>query len=350
MSAKAFDTAPKLPFSKGVNFTKWFESRSFSDIDFNKYTEKDFIDIKTLGLDTVRLPVSFHNFLTAQKKLESGLLKYLDTVISWADKHKIYLILDNHSFHPVNATEDNIDTILIPVWEELARHFKDSSDYLIYEILNEPHLITDIRWNEIQNATLSALRKIDKERFVIIGGTNYNSIDGMLKLPILDDKKLIYTFHFYDPHIFTHQGASWNRPSLEPLSDLPFPVKSGYIHPVHDTFKGTWVEEALKHYHIDSRLEKLCETLDKAKDFSVKNNVPVFCGEFGVYMMQSPEKDRVYWYSFFCEELAKRNIPWTCWDYFGGFGIFKTMQRGEFPSGLNMDIIKAMGLNHFTFP
>jgi len=343
MPAAPRDTALKVPFSKGVNFTKWFESRSFADIDFKKYTEKDFTDVKSLGADVVRLPVAFHNFLTADKTLEGQLLKYLDTIVQWAHKHQIYLILDNHSFHPVNATDDNIDKILIPVWEQLAKHFIGSGGYLLYEVLNEPHIIADERWNEIQEAAVKTIRNIDNERLIIIGGTNYNSIEKLLKVPVYPDTKLIYTFHFYDPHIFTHQGATWNKPSLAPLSNLPFPVENNFSFPVHETFKGTWVEESLKYYHVDSKLDKLRATLDKASAFAKENNVPVFCGEFGVFMIQSPPEDRVFWYRFFCEELSKRGIPWTCWDYFGGFGIFKTMQRGEFPQDLNMEVVNAMG-------
>ena len=36
----------------------------------------------------------------------------------------------------------------------------------------------------------------------------------------MEDNNLIYTFHFYQPHIFTHQKASWE----ELLKDLEFEV------------------------------------------------------------------------------------------------------------------------------
>jgi len=335
-----------LPFSKGVNFTKWFETRAFSDIDFPKYTEQDFIDVKKLGADVVRLPVRFHDYTLKDKDntLEKGLFEYLDTVIDWAQKHSLYLILDNHSFHSINATDVNIDKILIPVWQQLASHYKDYSDFLIYEVLNEPHDIADERWNEIQEAAIKAIRSIDNKHFIVIGGTGYNSIEKMTKVPLYkNDKKLIYTFHFYDPHIFTHQGAVWNKPSLIPLKDLSFPPSKDYLSYMHDSFKDTWVESSLKSYEADSKFSKLSETLEKAAAFSKENDVPIFCGEFGVYMLQSPALDRVKWYEFICEELAKKNIPWTCWDYFGGFGIFKTQERGLFPTGLDADIVNAMG-------
>jgi endoglucanase len=334
-----------VPFTRGVNFTKWFESRNFQDIVFSKFIEQDFIDVKSMGADVIRLPVAFHNFVQKDKDhtLEGDLLYYLDTVLDWAEKHKIYLIIDNHSFHPIDPTDPNIDKILIPVWEQLAKRFNKRSKYILYEILNEPHGIPDNRWAEIQGETIKAIRKIDKERLIIVGGTNYNSIEKMTLLPVYPDPNLIYTFHFYDPHIFTHQGATWNKPSLAPLSGLPFPLDNYKIPQIHDTFKKTWVEDALKSYKNDSKLSKLSSTLDVAFSFSKDRDVPVFCGEFGVFMIQSPADSRLKWYKFICEELSKRNITWTCWDYFGGFGIFNTQFRGQFPSDLNIDIVNAMG-------
>ncbi|MCL2764128.1 MAG: glycoside hydrolase family 5 protein [Treponema sp.] len=334
-----------LPFSRGINFGKWFETRNFKDIDFNKYTEKDFSDVKSLGVDVIRLPVAFHNYIADKNNtLEADLLKYLDAAVDWAQKHQIYLILDNHSFHPVNPTDINIGKILIPVWEQLAQHFKDRSEYLIYEVLNEPHGIADERWDEIQKAAIEAIRRIDKKRSIVIGGTNYNSIEKMIKLPVYEYENLIYTFHFYDPHLFTHQGATWNKPSLAPLRDLHFPLGENSIPPLHETFKGTWVEHSLNNYMNDSKPEALIASLEKASCFSKERNVPVFCGEFGVFMIQSPDDDRIAWYKLVCGELARLDIPWTCWDYFGGFGVFKTQYRGEFPAGLNAGIINAMGL------
>lgn len=338
----------EIPFTRGVNFPKWFETRSIGEVEFNKYFEHDFADVKSLGADVIRLPVAVHNyFLDAQNNIiDPMLFHYLDAVVDWAEKYKMYLILDNHSFHPIDPTDENIDKILIPAWEQLAHHFKNRSHFVIYEILNEPHGIADERWAQIQGDAINAIRRIDPKRTIVIGGTDYNSIDKMTILPDYEAEHLIYTFHFYDPHIFTHQGATWNEPSLAPLKDLPFPA-GGHVHEVHETFKDTWVEKSLENYENESTYEALCATLDKACDFSKERGVPVYCGEFGAFMIQSPGEDRLKWYEFVCEALRRRAIPWTCWDYFGGFGIFKTHLRGAFPSHLNSDIVSAMG---FTLP
>jgi len=336
-------------FSRGVNFSQWFEFRTVQDIRFNNFVEQDFANVKSLGADVVRVPIALHNYTLGgpDYTVDPALVKYLDTAVDWAEKCGLNIILDNHSFHPINPTSVDINRILLPVWAQLAEHFKDRSDLVLYEILNEPHHIDDERWGEIQGMAVDTIRKIDQKHTIIVGGTDYNSIGKLSAIPSYTDKNLIYTFHFYDPHLFTHQGATWGSPSLASLSGVPFPAEKERIPAVPADLKGTWVEKNLEAYERLASPTALCATLDKASAFSRERGVPVFCGEFGVFMIQSPPADRVKWYEFTCGALDKRGIPWTSWDYFGGFGIFKTDRKGDFKSDINGDIVRAMG---FTPP
>ena len=336
-----------VPFTRGVNFSKWFEFRSVEEIQFGRFNEQDFGDIKSIGGEVIRLPMAIHNFTNGDPDyiIDPVFMKYLDTAVEWAEKNGLYIILDNHSFHPINPTDVNIDKILVPVWQQLARHFKDKSDYVLYEVLNEPHHIEDERWGEIQGETIDAIRKIDPKHTIIVGGTDYNSIDKLFKIPAYTDSNLIYTFHFYDPHIFTHQGATWGNPSLASLKGVPFPAEKNRIPSVPADLKDTWVKKALEDYEKSAALETLFATLDKASCFSKERGVPVFCGEFGVFMIQSPEEDRVRWYKVICDALKERDISWTSWDYFGGFGIFKTDRKGDFKTDVNTDVLCAMGFS-----
>jgi len=84
------------------------------------------------------------------------------------------------------------------------------------------------------------------------------------------------------------------------------------------------------------------KTLDKAVAFSNERDVPVFCGEYGVFDFSSPVADRVIWYEVVTDMLNKRNIPRTSWDYFGGFGIFNPTGK-DFHSDVNVDVVRAMG-------
>jgi len=334
------------PFSKGVNFSDWFESNNAGSIPFTKYTEQDFIDVKSLGVDVIRLPIKMHSMTGGAPNytLDPLLVKFLNMTVDWAEKHQIYIIIDNHSFDPVLSTSADIDRILIPVWEQVARLFKERGSFVLYEILNEPHGVSDARWGEIQGKTIEAIRRIDQKHTIIVGGTDYNSIKKLASIPKYTDANLIYTFHFYDPHIFTHQGATWGEPSMASLKGVPFPYKSEKMPKVPANLKGTWIEGAISRYKYDSAPSALYGSLNRVVAFSKERDVPVFCGEFGVFIPNSPKEDRVTWYKVVSDALDKRNISRASWDYYGGFGVFN-VNKGSFNHDLNVEVVRAMGFN-----
>jgi endoglucanase len=344
------EAAPRsLPFSKGMNFSGWFETWSAGEPQYSRYTEQDFINVKSLGADVIRLPLTMHRMAGGAPNytLDTMMLRFLDKAVDWAEKHGLYIIIDNHSFDPIVPTSVNIDKILLPVWTQIAERYKNRSDYVIYEILNEPHGISDKRWGEIQGAAIDAIRKVDKKHMIIVGGTDYNSITKLSEIPAYSDTNLIYTFHFYDPYVFTHQGANWGEPSIASLAMVPFPADSARMPPTPAKLRGTWIEGALRVYAHDAAPAKLYSPLDRVVAFAKARDVPVFCGEFGVYMIQSPEADRVRWYQFVSDALDRRNIARTSWDYFGGFGMFNSIRGGNFYADLNTGVVSAMG---FTPP
>jgi endoglucanase len=337
----------KAPFSRGVNFSQWFEAFSAEKIRFTMYTERDFINVKSLGADMIRIPIRMHDMTMGEPDfvLNPLLLEYLDTVAEWAEKHQIYVIIDNHSFHPVTPTNESVGGILVKVWAQTAERFKGRGEYVVYEILNEPHGIDDKRWGEIQGAAVNAIREVDKTRAIIVGGTDYNSIGKLSSIPKYPDPNLIYTFHFYDPFLFTHQGATWCKPSIASLARVPFPYDAKRMPETPEDLKGTWIESSMQSYEQDAALSKLYESLDKAAAFSKERDVPVFCGEFGVYMIQSPAEDRVKWYEFTANALDERNISRASWDYYGGFGLFNNKMGGDFNTDLNAGVVRALGFN-----
>ena len=230
-----------LPFHKGVNLTNWFQANSPQTIQFNKFTKNDLERIKSLGADVIRLPINLHYMTSGAPdyNLDPLFVYMLDQVIDWAEELKINLILDNHTFSVTESTSKDIDKILIPVWSHMAERYKNRSKYIYYEILNEPHGIADSTWNRIQLLTLSAIRKIDTVHTVIVGPASWNSYNNLSAMPVYPDTNLIYTFHFYDPFVFTHQGAGWTDPSMVPLSGVPFPYNSASMPSCPDSTSST---------------------------------------------------------------------------------------------------------------
>jgi acetate kinase len=66
---------------------------------------------------------------------------------------------------------------------------------------------------------------------LIVGPSSWNSYSDLNLLPVYTDSNLIYTFHFYDPFVFTHQGATWPSPSMgfTPIEGLMMGTRSGDV-------------------------------------------------------------------------------------------------------------------------
>ena len=336
-----------VPFHRGINLTNWFQTDGAHQIQFRKYSRQDFENIKSLDCDVIRLPINLHamTYGAPDYKVDPLLFEFLDQVVDWCEDLGMHLILDNHSFDPAANTSPEIGQILNPVWQQMAQHFKERSELLYYEILNEPHGIADQTWNDIQQQVVAEIRKIDSLHTLIVGPASWNSYNNLQYMPEYADSNLIYTFHFYDPFVFTHQGASWTDPSLVSLADVPFPYMASHMPDCPDDLKGTWIEGALNNYSSQGTIGYVRSQIDKAVHFAQQRNVPVFCGELGVYIPNSPEFDRVLWYQIVTDYLTDNGISWTLWDYQGGFGLFEKGSNELFNYDLNVDLLKAVGFN-----
>ena len=178
-----------LPFSKGVNlfdfFTTWNQSDKLPDM--YRYDEADFICMKSMGIDVIRLAICFDYQMEPEYtgKIKEAVLQKLDEVCDWAEKYQIYLIIDNHSF----GSEERWDKIkpkdveehLQSVWSQVAPRYKDRSDYIIYEIQNEPGFRTGTDWNKIQQKMIDLIRKYDTKHSIIVSHQNYGQVADLTK-------------------------------------------------------------------------------------------------------------------------------------------------------------------------
>tara|TARA_R110000868_G_scaffold235273_6_gene489068 strand:- start:5791 stop:7761 length:1971 start_codon:yes stop_codon:yes gene_type:complete len=337
----------EVPFSNGVNLTNWFQASSPKQIDFSKYSKKDFENIQSLGANVIRLPINLHAMVgpAPEYKVDSLFYFFLDQAVDWAEELELNLILDNHTFDPNEATDPNIGDILVPVWTQVASHYESRSELILFEVLNEPHGISNEAWNAIQLDVINAIRTVDSTHTIIVGPSDYNGLRSLQYLPEYEDDNLIYTFHFYDPFILTHQGANWTDPSMEAVSGVPFPYNAAEMPSFPSSLNGTWMQGAFNNYANEGTAEKVREYLDIAVDFAETRGVKVFCGEFGIYAPNSDNDSRVAWYGVVSDYLTEKGLSWTIWDYQGGFGIFDPGSNELFDYDINEPLVEALGFN-----
>ncbi len=149
-------------------------------------------------------------------------------------------------------------------------------------------------WNPMQAEVVAAIRETNPERWIVIGGEWWNSIDGLLNLEPPADPHLIATFHFYEPFDFTHQGAEWAQGS--------------------EAWLGTqWGSE-------HDRSEMLSR-LQVPAEWGAVHNIPILMGEFGAYSRADMDS-RIAWTTAAREITEELGIGWCYWEFAAGFGIY----------------------------
>ncbi|MBN2012596.1 cellulase family glycosylhydrolase [candidate division KSB1 bacterium] len=116
---------------------------------------------------------------------------------------------------------------LLSVWAQLAERYKNRSKLICYEILNEPHGITDELWNDIQQQAIDTIRSIAPTHIIVIGPANWNSYENLDEMPEYNDPNLIYTFHFYDPGLVHTSGGVLDGPRVGRRGECALSVRSG---------------------------------------------------------------------------------------------------------------------------
>ena len=288
--------------------------------------EKMFAEIAENGFKTVRIPINFGAWANYEKLYkwtnEEG-LKTADNFVKWALDNDLNAIIDLHHVEFDGKVSGAATTErIVWLWKEIAERYKNTNpDKVFFEIRNEPHEIKAEDWREQAETIIKSVRNIAPNHTLIVGFHDWNSRTALIESKPFDDKNIIYTFHYYDPFIFTHQGATWAGEGLPELKKVPFPA-DGKIK-VPETAKGKWVENQIKSYKEDSNAGKMFTDLKAAKDWSVKNNVPIFLGEFGSFSKYPTLEDRCRHAATVYSALGKLDIPSAWWEWDGGFNMFE---------------------------
>ncbi len=310
----------------------WFGTKEKKYADFVKPTdaakrEKMFAAIAEAGFKTVRIPIDFGAWANYEKPFrwenQDG-LKTADSFVEWALKNNLNVIIDLHHTEFDGSIKDAATTErVVWLWREIAARYKNTDpERVFFEIRNEPHDIKAEDWRAQAEAVIEAVRETAPKHTLIVGFHDWNSPTALLESKPFADQNIIYTFHYYNPFVFTHQGAAWAGKGLAEIKNVPFPFDEARPIRTPDAVKGKWEENLIKNYRADSSAEKIFAELKAVKDWSVKNGVPIFLGEFGSYGKYPTLADRCRHAETIYSALGKLKIPNAWWEWDGGFNMF----------------------------
>lgn len=317
--ATVFKRAQSL--DNGISIS-WLEQTWNSDIlKKDGIKASDFQLLKQLGFKSIRLPVAF-GYFQANSYSQQKILDDIDQVFMLCQLYGFRLII---CYHPGNLSESaNLpdNQKIINLWISLAKKYiHGNADYLFFELYNEPPHMDPEAWKNAAEAIIAAIRKIDKKRTLIVGASNFNSIYELSRTTPLNDENIIYTFHFYEPFFFTHQGATWIGGQVA-TTGVPFPYNEQNFPPLNPRAKNTWGETNYNQYRRDGNEQSVRDKLSIVKNWALRYNLPVLCGEYGVYNKYADIDSRCRYIKAVRGTLKAMKIPGILWDYNTSFSIF----------------------------
>jgi len=348
-------TARAQHLRRGINVSHWF-SQSANDYSAQHTstwtTDADIALMARLGFDNVRLSIDATPLEQAplgSDGLNAEFMTRLDHALDTILANGLAVQVDLHpedSFKmPLRTSNQAVDH-LTALWTKLAAHYASRDpERVFFEIMNEPEENDPYRWAGIQARLAAAIREAAPRQTIIATGANYSSLPDLLVLHPLADGNVMYNFHFYDPHTFTHQGATWGVPWWKYTHGIPYPTTEESRQESLNEVPDAASRRDLEQYWIEHwDRQRIRAMIDEAAAWGKANNVPLICNEFGVFRDHSDPASRNAWIHDVRTALEADGIGWAMWDYRGGFGVV-TKRDGE-AAHPDLAIVSALGLKN----
>ena len=313
-------------FMRGINLGGWI-SQGENDPEYikNFITEDDIKRIASWKVDHVRLPVDFDIIQDENENpIELG-HQCIENCIAWCRKYGLNLVLDVHKadgyvFDAYKGSEffndERLQEKFYRLWDDLARRYSKHKDMIILELLNEvvdPNVAE--QWNEIAAKAIKVIRNISPDVRIIVGGVENNAITSIKLLDPPADENIIYTFHCYEPLIYTHQGAHWiDTMDVNFRISYPAPFEEYLKHSKEQLGEkaGFLFDEKFGFTEIGTDFfEKFFR---EAIEVAAERNVTLYCGEYGVIDRADP-KESIKWYRDIQSVFEKYGIGRAAWTY-----------------------------------
>ena len=321
ISAAEVQTAP-LVLGQGTNLAHWLSQVWYDKAERRDFiVEDDFAYIAKLGFDHVRLPIDEEQMWTEDGKRDKEAFEMLHDAVRWSLKYDLKILVDLHILrsHHFNAeekplwTEPAAQERFVELWRDLSSDLRNYPvESVAYELLNEPVADDPDDWNKLVAKGLAAIRELEPNRTVVIGSNRWQSVDTFDELVVPDDRNIILSFHFYEPFLLSHYNTPWTY-----LAEYSGPVHYPGVILTHEEFDDLADDQKdIVKDHAGTYFDKqvLTEMMEKPLRVARELDLPLYCGEFGVFNL-APIEDRLRWYADVLAILDENGVSYANWNY-----------------------------------
>lgn len=361
--------AEPISLQRGVNTTLWLEwpsigqmlgdpaiLESFPDVR-RDVTPAMYESLRAQGFDFVRMPVDPGPLVAfgpgdRQDELIDGIRIAAQTAVDAGLK----VVVDLHPI-PRGGDMGGIDGILEdwPAYVTLVGRIARvvgalPADQVALEILNEPPFDCDAvyagapaRWPAMQAEAHAAARAAAPKMTIVLTGACWSQANALVSLDptLIPDDNVLWTFHSYEPFLFSHQGASWTGPPARYIWDLPYPPSAvtdeiaarvvadavARMKAAESQADHQIIAQAIEDYRALSAADISYE-VTRAAGWADQHGIPrsrLFFGEFGALHTDGDRRLPREWFHAFLNDKRSAaeaaGIPWAVLTYVGGMGI-----------------------------
>lgn len=338
--------------TRGINLSGWFGGwGDYSPERTSTYiTAADVSSLKALGIRYVRFPLDpvllMRGGLLAQGSQRDELWKRIDDALDMLMNAGIaidFVVFPRDDYKQTLTTQHGVDQFVM-LWQVLARHFAGRDpERFFFELMNESQTSDPYRWLGIQAQATYAIRQIAPRHTVLASGAHYDSVPDLLETQPLHDANVIYTFHFYEPYQFTHQGAPWGSIEWNEYKSIPYPATPEQTAAIAAPLASDNARYQLFVYsHSDWNAKGIADRLAFAAAWGREHGVPVICNEFGAFRDTAPKDSRTRYLHDVRTGLEQVGIGWGMWDWSGNFGLAEHRDGNVI---VDPDNARALGLS-----
>jgi endoglucanase len=272
-----------------------------------KTTRKLIQYIKSLGFNTIRIPVTWQDHMgkAPDYKVDPAWMKRVHETADYVLDEGMYAIVNVHHdgennggwLKPDTADKAGMYKQFKALWSQIAAEFKDEDEHLLFAGMNEfqenfnsptpAQLTTADELNQLFVDTVRAAGGHNKTRVLVVQPYNTN-IEAAMKMKMPTDtakNALMVEVHSYDPWNFAGEG------------------------------QGKWTET-----QSDNGAEALNRRYEMMKTKFSNKGIPVMIGEYGC-VERADTDSRIAYIRFTTSAMVKHSITPIVWDDGGGFSF-----------------------------
>jgi endoglucanase len=339
------------------------------------------------GFTFIRLTVDPGPFLQFRNEHRQALDRDLVQAVRRLFQHGFAVIVDFHptsqvsAYAPEKLTASETDPLFLAYVQMVRRTagiLAPLGPRVALELMNEPQYGWDTataqRWQRMLEILHREARAEAPDLLLVLSGARGGNSDGLMALDPTPfaGSRVLYTFHYYEPYLFTHEGVRSTVPSAWPwrfISGLPYPPESGRqeeawrkiraninsdasLTPAERARALVQVREAVTKYFASGfGAARIGADFEMVRRWAIEHAIDprdILLGEFGVtrtyefYRASDPASQEA-WLRDVRVEAERRGFSWTIWAVsgYGGMALVRTDEVDD----LDPVSLRGLGLN-----